>query len=380
MTLHEVARQVAVRQDPASILRAAVDGAHELLGTDAAFAATAKRDPNVYVMGATRGTSTPAFQNIAIPLMAGLGGRVAALRRPMAVHDYLTDDSITREFVNIVVHEEGLRGIACVPVPTTLGVDSLLYVAVRSPGFLEDQALNTLAAIGTFAGVALDQARANERQRELNLLRERQRLATALHSSVAQTLFAIGVEAKRTREGGERNPVRVADALSSIETLASRAGAELRTTLHHINDVPSRLRLAVALDAEARAFEQLGDISIRVVTAGESRPLPDLHEALICATVHEAIQNTVKHGDAEIVVVHLHYGDHELCLTVQSDETTDRAGAVAEPRSQGGLALLRGRAEALRGRLEFVLGEEEGEAILRLRLPYYCGRDVEAPS
>jgi hypothetical protein len=33
--------------------------------------------------------------------------------------------------------------------------------------------------------------------------------------------------------------------------------------------------------------------------------------------------------------------------------------------------MLRGRAQALRGGLELVLGEE-GEAIVRLRLPYYC--------
>ncbi len=372
MTLHDVARRVAVRQDADSILKAAVDGAGELLGTDAAFAATARRDPNVYVMGATRGTTTPAFQDIAIPLMAGLGGRVASLRRPMAVHDYLTDDSITREFVDVVVHQEGLRGIACVPVPTALGVDSLLYVAIRSPGFLGDRALDTLAAIGTFAGIAMDQARGNERQREINVLRERQRLATALHSSVAQTLFTIGVEAKRTREAGD--PVRLADALTSIETLASQAGAELRDTLHHINEVPSRLRLAVALDAEARAFEQLGDVSIRVVTAGESRPLPEAHETLICDTVHEGIRNAIKHGGAHLVVVHLGYGERELSLTVQSDQPVAADADAAASSGRGGLALLRGRAEALRGRLEFVLGEE-GEAIVRLQLPYHCGTE-----
>ena len=293
----------------------------------------------------------------------------------MAVHDYLTEDSITHDFVDVVVHQEGLRGVACVPVPTSLGIDALLYVATRSPGLLEDRALDTLAAVGTFAGAAIDQARVNERQREITVLRERQRLATALHSSVAQSLFAIGVEAKRTRE--DHDPESLASALESIRTLASRAGAELRTMLHRINDVPSAMTLAVALDAEARAFEQAGGISIRVVTVGESRPLLASHETLICDTVHEGICNAVKHGRAQLVVVHLRYGEDEVGLTVQSDRPVASKPLATTPKPSGGLALLRGRAEALRGALEFLLGEE-GEAIVRLSLPYYCGGALSA--
>ena len=72
MTLHAVARRVAVQQDAASILHAAVDGAWELLGTDAAFAAVARPDLNVFQMSAARGIATRAFHDIAIPPMAGL--------------------------------------------------------------------------------------------------------------------------------------------------------------------------------------------------------------------------------------------------------------------------------------------------------------------
>jgi LuxR family transcriptional regulator, regulator of acetate metabolism len=373
MTLHAVARRVAVQEDAASILQAAVDGARELLGTDAAFAAVARHELNVFEIAVSRGLTTGAFRDIVIPPMAGLGGRVGALRRPMAVYDYLTDEGISRDFVD-VVHQEGLRGMACVPVPTSLGIDALLYVATRSPGYLGDGALDTFAAVGMFAGAAIDQARVNERQREITVLRERQRLATALHSSVAQSLFAIGVEAKQRHEHDD--PQRLADALDSIATLASRAGAELRSTLHRINDVPSAMTLALALDADARAFEQAEDVTIRVVTVGESRPLLASHEALICDTVHEGIRNAVKHARAQLVVVHLRYGEHEIGLTVQSDRAST-AKPSAALGADGGLGLLRGRAEALRGGLEFVLGEE-GEAILRLRLPYYCGDALSA--
>jgi signal transduction histidine kinase len=342
-----------------------VDGVRELLGTDTAFADALRRDRNIYEMSATSGITAPAFTELLIEPMHGLGGRVASLRRPIAVDDYLTDDSITRDYVDVVVHQEGLRGMACAPVMTTLGVEGLLYVGIRTPGLLADRALETLDQVATFAGIAMDQARGQARQRELCVLRERQRLASALHDSVAQTLFAIGVEAKPRKD--DCDPEHLADALSSIASLASRAGQELREALHKINEIPSRLSLAVALDAEARAFERLGDLTVRVVTGGEPKPLPDVYDTLICDTVREGVRNAAKHGGAQLVVVHLRYGERDLGLTVQSDRPAD-ADVSLTPR--GGLALIRARAQALRGYLELLLGEE-GEAIVRVGLPYY---------
>jgi len=374
VTLQEVARRIAVREDIPSILQVAVDGVRELLGTDAAFAAAARRDLNAYAMSATSGTTTAAFKELVIPPMQGLGGRVASLRRPMAVYDYLTDGSISRDFVDIVVHEEGLRGIACVPVVTTLGVEALLYIAIRRPGYLAHrQALDTLIQVATYAGVAIDQTWGHARQRELCVLRERQRLASVLHDSVAQTLFAIGVEAKRTAADAHAEPL--ADALASIASLASRAGQELREALHRINEIPSRLSLAVALDAEARAFEQRANLTVRVVTGGEPRSLSDVYETLICDTVHEAVRNAAKHTSAQLVVVHLRYGDNDVGLTVQSDRPVACSDGPLTP--QGGLALLRARAQALRGDLELVLSEE-GEPIVRLSLPDYRTDDLPA--
>ncbi|MCW3012280.1 MAG: two-component sensor histidine kinase [Solirubrobacterales bacterium] len=372
MTLRTITRRIAVQEDAPSILQAAVDGAREVLGTAVAFAASAQDDRNAYVMSATSGTTSAALGNIVIPPMVGLGGRVARLQRPMAVHDYLTDESITRDFVDVVVGEEGLRGVACVPIHTALGVAGLLYVAIRRPGYLADRALDTLADIGTSAGVALDGALGQARQRDLSALRERQHLASALHDSVAQTLFAIGVEAKRSRDGDD--PRALADALSEIAALASQAGNELRETLHRINEIPSRLSLAVALDAEARAFERLGELTVRVVTDGDPRPLPEVCKTLICDTMREGVRNAVKHGGAHIVVVHVRYGHADVGVTVQSDRSVARQEG-RPPRPTGGLALLLARAQALRGELELVIGEE-GEAIVRLTLPSYR-TDVE---
>lgn len=379
MTLREIARTIAVQETAPDILRAAVDGAKEILHTDVTFAAIASQEDNDYLISATHGAFGRRFREIVIPPMIGLGGRVAVTRRPMAVHDYLTDRSITKHFVDIVVREEGLRGIACVPIDASTGVEALLYAGLRSPGFLADQTLETLEHIASYAGIAIDQALAQARREELGLLRERQRLAADLHDSVAQALFTIGVEAKHSRVAGD--PARLMGALAEIESLASQAGRELRETLHRINAIPEALALEAVLEAEARLFESAAHRTVRVIRRGTARSLPELYESLVFDMVREGLRNAVKHADAQLIVIHLYYGADEVRVTVQTDCTCDRLHsprvrrdlarrrADGEDAKRGGLTLLRERVEVVRGRLELELGEE-GETILRLRLPH----------
>ncbi|MBM2821274.1 MAG: two-component sensor histidine kinase [Thermoleophilia bacterium] len=376
VTLREIARAIAVQQTPPAILQAAVDGAKQALQTDVTFGAIASQENGAYSMSATHGAFGPRFREIVIPPMIGLGGRVAVVRRPMAVHDYLTDRVITKDFVDIVVREEGLRGIACVPVIASTGVEALLYAGLRSPGFLADNALDTLEEISNYAGIAIDQALAHARREELGLLRERQRLAADLHDSVAQVLFTIGVEAKRSRVDGD--PARLQGALSEIESLAAEAGRELRETLHRINAVPESLALEAVLEAEARLFETATDRTVRIICRGTSRSISQPHESVICDVVREGLRNAAKHTVAELIVVHLYYGDDDVRLAVQTDGAGTRPGALGAGADldreyanaeRGGLALLRPRVEVLRGRLELELGEE-GETVLRVRLPY----------
>lgn len=373
MTLREIARAIAVQQTPSAILQAAVDGAKQALQTDVTFGASASHDIDSYAMSATHGAFGPRFRQIVIPPMVGLGGKVAVLRRPMAVHDYLTDRSITKPFVDIVVREEGLRGIACVPVVASTGVEALLYAGLRSPGFLADQALATLEQVADYAGIAIDQVLAQARREELGLLRERQRLAADLHDSVAQMLFAIGVEAKRSR--ARDDPDRLIGALTEIESLAARAGYELRETLHRINAVPELLALEAVIEAEARLFQSATSRTVRVIQQGVATSLPPLHETLVCDVVREGLRNVGKHTEAELIVIHLHYRPDELRVAVQTDGTSDRrrerraaARPAARDSERGGLALLCARVEVMRGRLELELGEE-GETMLLLRLP-----------
>ncbi|HWD75622.1 MAG TPA: histidine kinase, partial [Solirubrobacteraceae bacterium] len=76
-------------------------------------------------------------------------------------------------------------------------------------------------------------------ERELATLRERQRIATALHDSVAQSLFAIGVTAQQSRQ--ETDLATLQNQIETIETTAARAREELREALARLNAAPDGL-------------------------------------------------------------------------------------------------------------------------------------------
>lgn len=366
MPLRASIRQIAVQEDIGSILDAAVGTIRELDGVDAAFAATIAPDVNAYQITATCGTSSGAFGEFLVHPMVGLGGRVAVAHRAMAVPDSAVDAALPDADASVaLLQEEGLRGLACAPVISSTGVHSLLYAGMRKPGYLSNAAFADLELIACHVGVVVDQHLTQERLRRSSVLRERQRLATSLHDSVAQSLFAIGVEAKRARIGEDLD--RVGASLREIEALAAQAGRELRETLHRLSAPPAPIVLESVLHAEARAFAERHGVTAQVVCEGSIAPLPQDHESLIVDTAREGLRNAVKHADARLILLHLQAGDRGSQLIVQSDGNPlarERDGSA----SGMGLTLLRRRAEALHGSLQFSFGDE-GETIVTLDVP-----------
>jgi signal transduction histidine kinase len=88
------------------------------------------------------------------------------------------------------------------------------------------------------------------------MLRDRQRLATELHDSVAQMLFTIGVAARYARQ--KDDPAALTAALEEIESTAAQARRELRASLRRLSrpneGVLDKLNASSRLEAVVRAI------------------------------------------------------------------------------------------------------------------------------
>ncbi|RLV09983.1 helix-turn-helix transcriptional regulator [Streptomyces griseocarneus] len=97
--------------------------------------------PRQFRISDMTGTTTPALRGLAIRTGSGLGGKAAALTRPLAVTDYHSSHVISHEY-DAAVAMEGLRSVMAVPVVVRGRVRGVLYGALRRPLAFGDRPLS----------------------------------------------------------------------------------------------------------------------------------------------------------------------------------------------------------------------------------------------
>lgn len=357
---------VATQTDELRVLQAAVAVCRDVVGDGTAFAALPE---GAHMrMAITDGLGDPRFTAIRIAPGAGLGGYVLESGQTTVVGDYSHDPRISREFVDIVSRSEGLQSIVCVPVLAQGRPVGLLYGAKRAIGGIGSRAADGIEEAASYAAIGIQQARERRHALELERLRDRERLATQLHDSVAQMLFGIGVAAQRSLLDGD--PTALSEAMREIELTAADARRELRDTLDRLAACDDGLGLEARLHAEVRLFSTQSGCKARVARSGSPRSLPDLAEELIVDVVVEGLRNAVKHAGATFALACLDYEPRRVHLAIQS-EVADAGRAVERAAIAGtgrGLAQLCERARAIGGTLALAPGED-GLLTLRLELP-----------
>ncbi len=368
---------VGLHEDAGSVVSALVSRAKTVTGMDITSAAV--RDAHgQFPMTTYRGVTTEAYRTLRIRKGAGLGGLVLRTGGPVRLADYHRTDLITGEYLK-AVELEGIHGIACVPVLGPDGVAALLYAAVRTSVTPGDLAVIRLEGLAAEAGTALHHLAMRASTAELAQLRQRQLIAGRLHDSIAQTLFSVGVLARRSR--GEIDPLVLAGSLAEIEAVATSARLELRATLADLCRVPDGRGLDLALVAESGTFTAASGVPVWWSHRGAPRAVAPEVTLLVIEGLREGLRNAAKHAGAEQVMATLRWGTSEVMLVLQMQwgEGIDRTAVSAfveghEPRplwSPGsGLGMLADRAVALGGLLELTADRDpDGLVIQRLTLP-----------
>jgi signal transduction histidine kinase len=222
----------------------------------------------------------------------------------------------------------------------------------RAGGFTErDQELLTLFA--THAAIALTNARLYERNHELTVMAERNRLARELHDAVAQKLFSLRLTAQAAAALASRDPSRVPAELAQVERLAADALAELRSVIFELR--PADLEgdgLVATLRKHIEVLDRVYDARLTLDAEGFADgddTLPVDRELTLFRIAQEAVHNALRHARAGAISLCLRRAGTHLSLTVADDGAGfDLADAG---RDGLGLASMRDRAEAIGGAL-----------------------------
>jgi signal transduction histidine kinase len=254
-------------------------------------------------------------------------------------------------------------------MPITDGDEILgeLFLAnKRTPGGFTAQDQELLSLLAAHAAIALVNARLYERNRELSILAERNRIARELHDAVTQKLFSLRLTADAAATLLDRDPARAAVELDNVRQLAADATGELRAIVVGLRPVDlAGDGLAVALRKQVDLLDRVHTASVRF-TGDVPIGLSQARQEAAYRIAQEAMHNALRHGNPSEVRIALSVQDGKALLEIADDG----AGFDTDATSAGrlGLASMRERAAAVGGRLS-VTSVPGGGTTVRLVVP-----------
>ena len=217
--------------------------------------------------------------------------------------------------------------------------------------------------LAAHAAVAIENARLLERSRELSIVEERNRLARELHDSVSQKLFGLVLGAESAGTLLDRDPGAAAVEVARIGELAQEALGELRGLIFELR--PASLEdegLAATLRKEVDMLERVHGREIELRIAGSAHCAPEA-EGEVLRVAQEALNNALRHAEAERIELRMESRDGRLIVTVADDgigfDPEDRALRARRL----GLTSMEERARGLGGTLNVVSRAGEGTTV-----------------
>ena len=316
-------------------------------------------------MKAMLGNRGPRLPGLQLEAGAGVGGRVLDTGRAVQVRRYRSAP-FEEELVDLVAGEEGIGSLAGVPVSFGGEVRGVLHVGRRADGGFSASAIEALERLCTYSGAALAAARDRARVEEVAAMRERRRLARALHDDFGQRLFGIGVSAQLAHSSAVAGRPDLLGHLAGLEQQIAGASAQLRATLNAL-DRPAAPAGAVAvkLREDAAAFTARSSVPAHLLVIGEPAPVDEAREELLIRIAQEGLRNVERHAGASEVVLTLAFQGDAVELVIQDDGV----GAGAAPPAQGsglGLGMLGEEAARFGGEVRLARSEDLGSTMRAL--------------
>ncbi|MFF7202770.1 helix-turn-helix domain-containing protein [Streptomyces sp. NPDC008141] len=157
--LFETAHDLAGLRDLDAVLRAIVQRARSLLGTEVAYLSLNDPSAGDTYMRVTEGSVSARFQQVRLGMGEGLGGLVAQTARPYVTDSYFDDARFEHTpSIDTAVRDEGLVAILGVPLMLGSQVIGVLFAADRRARVFEREQVALLASFAAHAAVAIDTA------------------------------------------------------------------------------------------------------------------------------------------------------------------------------------------------------------------------------
>ena len=149
--------------------------------------------------------------------------------------------------------------------------------------------------------------------------RERQRLGQELHDGVSSMLTGAAILTSSLAEDLRSDEPVDPEDLDKATELIKQASEEARAISHGLSPVGLERGLLSALEDLASQAEVRGELSCTFEASGSPPDLSEETATHLYRIAQEAVNNAVKHADAQHIQVMLTADEEELTLTVEDD-------------------------------------------------------------
>lgn len=202
--------------------------------------------------------------------------------------------------------------------------------------------------------------------------RERRKLASDIHDTVAQQLSGIGYKIQFCIELTRVSPEKVAEELESLTQAIQRAIVQCRKLIWELRpDLIDTIGLVPALNRLVRNYSEESGIMVDS-SLPDTLKLPGDVRICLFRVVQEALANIQKHSHSDAAHIELYQHEGQVILVV-SDTGVGFEMASSPPWMKNpdkhGLLYARERVESIGGRL--LIRSREGRGCsLEVRIPY----------
>lgn len=302
---------------------------------------------------------TPPRNNapIFIPHLSNLLANTGARRKPLsAAHIWLearANQYRSALVLPLIAEGETYGGLVC-------------FYCEKPQLKEEDQQLSAVFAYQ--AALVIENIWLRAQAEKVAVLQERNRLARDLHDSVSQSLYSLTVLAEAGRRLAKAGDLpRVSEVIVRLGEIGQQALKEMRLLLYQLR--PAALKnvgLVRAVQQRLDTVEKRAGVQAQLRVEGKRR-LPSKIEEDLYHIIQEALNNTLKHAEADEIIVRIQQRPGTIKVSVVDNGSGFIPSSTA---AQGGLGLLnmRERAEKLGGTLKIESAPGMGTQI-RVQLP-----------
>ena len=354
--LNEIGMVVSRSLDLKEILDAALTKAMEILKMDVGTAYSLENidgpdDQKLLILAAHHGLSDEFFRRVGPRQVRRTGIRVAAEAQQPVVWPVT---KYPEPGIKQALEMEAVEQVINIPLFAKGRLVGAFNLGTRHARPITPEEISLLSSIGRQIAVAVENAHLYEQAEQSAAIAERHRLSRELHDSVTQSLYSVTMYAEaaaRLLDTGDTTTA--AGHLRELRDTARDALREMRLLIFELRPpILAKIGLVAALQARLDSVEMRGGMQTELHVEGVQNPqhLSRAAEEELYHIAQEALNNILKHADAQHVCIILRFSEAETFLAIRDN------GVGFSPTASGngglGLASFKERAEKIKATLE----------------------------